>query len=234
MTHPHQENVTLREPALHYENEVFMTQVNAAMDHVTSALGHEVWSRDLDDHIVSYAFCVSKSVYDNKRMCRALRRWLKAVFAHYGIDINTSKWLQSSDNKFDDSFYTVDWCGSRCRSVNIGPHLYLEPDWSRSRGCHPGPPPPIEKLWHTYCIREDTYNYTMRVVEAADAAELDFIKRREQFRDEVILDATTKAWMRLRGKRIPVVANCPNDWSCSNYEWTQIYAPEGVIQDDHD
>jgi len=91
-----------------------------------------------------------------------------------------------------------------------------------SRGGHSGAPPPIETLWHTYCIREDCYNDTMRVVVAADKVELDFIKAKQHFLKTVVLGATTEGWRRLCGKRIPVAANYPNDWSWPEYEWTQV------------
>jgi hypothetical protein len=205
-----------------YENEAFMAQVGAAQAYVTSALDHEVWSRDLDDNIVSYAFCVPPTVYNNKRLCRALRRWLTAVFAYYEIAA-IATWRPSSVmNEYGCSMYEADWCGSRSRSVNIGPHLYMELDVAASRGDHSGAPPPIETLWHTYCTREDCYNDTMRVVVAADKVELDFIKAKQHFLETVVWRATTEGWRRLHGKRIPVAANYPNDWSWPEYEWTRI------------
>lgn len=205
-----------------YENEAFMAQLGAAQAHVTSALGHEVWSRDLDDHMVCYAFCVPAAVYNNKRLCRALRRWLVAVFAWQEIEARPTWRPNSILNEYDCSMYEADWFGSRCRSINIGPHLYLEFEMAESRGSHPGTPPPIDALWHTYCICENCYNDTMRVVEVADATELDFVKSKQNFRVEVMADATTAAWLRLHGKRITVAANYPNDWLWPEYEWTQV------------
>ncbi len=221
-----------------------MAQVGAAQAYVTSTLDHEVWSRDLDDNIVSYAFCVPPAVYNNKRLCRALRRWIKAVFAYYEIAA-IATWRPSSVmNEYGCSMYEADWCGSRSRSVNIGPHLHIELDVAVSRGDHPGAPfasnsalqssrqvlggsvpgtqVPILPLWHTYCIREDCYNDTIRVVVAADKVELDFIKAKQHFLETVVWRATTEGWRRLHGKRIPVVANYPNDWSWPEYEWTRI------------
>lgn len=91
-----------------------------------------------------------------------------------------------------------------------------------SRGDHIGVPPPIEMLWHTYCNHEGCYNDTMRVVVVADATELDFVKSKQSYRVEVLTRATTKAWLRLHGKRITVAANYPNDWLWPEYEWTQV------------
>jgi hypothetical protein len=205
-----------------YDNEAFMAQLGVAQADVTTALGHEVWSRDLDDNIVSYAFCVPPAVYNNKRLCRALRRWLVAVFAYYEIAAIATWRPNSILNEYGCSMYEADWCGGRSRSINIGPHLYMEFEMVASRGDHPGAMPPIETLWYTYCYREDCYNDTMRVVLVAGAAELDFIKAKQRFLETVVWRASTEAWRRLRGKRIPVAANYPKEWSWPEIQWTQV------------
>lgn len=148
-----------------YDNEEFMEQVIAALAYVKEDLAHEVWSRNLDDNDVSYAFCVPAALYANKKKCKLLKRWIKDIFAYYGIS-TCCTWNDSSRPAgIGRSIYEVDWCGSRYRSVNIGPHMYMKLSPRMTKGELPHFRQFQIPLWHTYSVSEDCFNDTINVVE---------------------------------------------------------------------
>ena len=188
------------------ENERFMARVEKAMDYATAALGHDAWSRDLDDHVPAYAFCVPAAVYEDEE----LKQWLARVFAIHYIHLCVVEWRKTSeDEAFWHSRYEVDCCGSRSRSVNIGPHLYMVfgPLMIGGRGpLDPGAPPALP-LWYTGCTQPDCYNVNIRTTVVADAEELALHVRRAEVRQTVLRAATTAAWLRLERKSTHIVAN---------------------------
>lgn len=177
------------------DNERFMARVQKAMDYATAALTHDAWSRDLDDNVPAYAFCVPVAVYEDDALCTELEHWLARVFAIHYINLSTVEWRSSSeDEAFWHSRYDVDWCGSRSRSVNIGPHLYIVfgPLLVSGKGpLDPDVPPAGLPLWHTRSRRPDCYNVNIRTTVVADAEELALQVRRAEIHDTVLVAATT-------------------------------------------
>lgn len=192
------------------DNQRFLARVQKAMDYATKALGHDAWSRDLDDHVPAYALCVPAAVHEDEALCTELEHWLTRVFAIHYISLSTVEWRQTSeDEAFWHSRYEVDWCGSRSRSVNIGPHLYMVfgPLLVGGKGpLDPGAPPALP-LWYTGASQPDCYNMNIRTTVVADTEELALHIRRAEVLATVLRVATTNAWLRLSTKSTQIVAN---------------------------
>jgi hypothetical protein len=209
------------------DNERFMRRVQAAMDYATEELGHDAWSRDLDDHVPAYAFCVPAEVYEDKVLCYELKYWLARVFAVHYIHLSVVEWRQTSaDEEWPDNCrYEVDWCGSRSRSVNIGPHLYMEfgPLLVGGKGPLDPDAPPELPLWYTATTQPDCYSVNIRTTVADSKEELATLVRKADIRRSVLNDACNQAWRRLRGRPIPVAANYANDeYWIGDVQWTTI------------
>jgi hypothetical protein len=109
------------------EVNAFIDRCDKAMDAITTELGFNAWSRDLNDHVVAHAFCVPQSVYDNKELCDTLERWLNMMVGRHYLTFARAQWQRSSASACPgSSIYQVDWCGSRHREVHLGCHLYVE------------------------------------------------------------------------------------------------------------
>ncbi len=110
------------------ENRRFQVRLDAAMEYVTSALGINAWSRNLDEHVFANAFCMPAELYENEEQRSDLYRFIARVFACHFISLSFSEWRESSDHPewSHGSRYEVDWVGSRRRCVEIAHHLYLE------------------------------------------------------------------------------------------------------------
>ena len=223
--------------AARQENERFQARVQEAMDYTSAALGHNAWSRDLNDYCPAYAFCVPPSLYEDAELSEELLGWLARTFGCHYITFAVCEWRQSSADPIwcANSMYEVDWLGSRSRSVNIGPHLYLEfaPRLLASKPpLDPGSPPALP-LWYTRTTEPDNYTVNIRTVPVADAAELALMIRRAEVHDSVLMAATSVAWRMWRGRRIPVAANYSNDenW-IGDVQWTQVGNSGDAVEGD--
>jgi hypothetical protein len=211
------------------DNERFMRRVQKAMDYATEELGHDAWSRDLDDHVPAYAFCVPTAVYDDEDLCDSLEHWLARVFAVHYIHLSVVEWRDSSaDEEWPDNCrYEVDWCGSRSRSVNIGPHLYMEfgPMLTRGKGpLDPGPAPELP-LWYTKSEQDGCYAVNIKTVVVNSKEELATMVRKNEIYHSVLADACDAAWRRLDTQLICVAANHNRDeyWN-ADVQWTVVCA----------
>ncbi len=108
-------------------------RINDAMNYVTDKLGFNAWSRNLHDHEQQFAFLLPRAVYDNERLTRNLEKFISRVFYAHFLSVEESYLMfDSSDESIraamgDDTHdrYVVDWCGSRCRRVELGPHIFF-------------------------------------------------------------------------------------------------------------
>ncbi len=132
--------VTLHGYSQHSDHEYRASQINHLMDilidnamkRVTSELGFNIFSRDLSDYEHAYSIVIPKDLYYDESPTAhdfrdTLERWVKAIFNTHYIYLET-EWRESSvdsDSEFAGPLYEVDWCGSRSRTINIGPHLYF-------------------------------------------------------------------------------------------------------------
>ncbi len=150
------------------ETNAFESRCQAAMDSVTEALGFDAWSRDLDDNIVAHAFCVPQSVYDNEELRDELESWIYFIIGQHYLTAAVAEWRPSSaEEKWPDkSRYDVDWCGSRHREVNMGPHLYIEfmPRLTLSRRLSQSIPD--LPRWSVKSEQPDCYTVNIKVVPA--------------------------------------------------------------------
>jgi hypothetical protein len=113
-------------------NMMMTALIEKAMARVTAELGFDIWSRSLNDWEHSYAAIIPASLYyDESAAAHDFRRTLKdfiaAIFVTHYIYIDV-EWRDSSrDEEYEsaESIYEVDCCGSRSRSINIGPHLFF-------------------------------------------------------------------------------------------------------------
>jgi hypothetical protein len=107
------------------------------MDTVRTELGFNAWTRNLDDHVVAYAFCVPEAVFHNEELREEILSWFYHMFGLQYITLAKAEWRLTSAHEDwpQNTLYEVDWCGSRSREVHIGPHLYLEfmPRLTKSR-----------------------------------------------------------------------------------------------------
>ena len=109
-------------------------RVQAARDYVTEKLGFDGWSRDLHDHMECYAFLIPEELYSDWAMVGYLKKFIEDVFYTHFLDVPEVYIMPNSsydsvkdvmgENSSGDK-YTVDWCGSRCRDVDLGPHIYF-------------------------------------------------------------------------------------------------------------
>lgn len=198
------------------------------MDATTYALGHDPWTRDLDDNAPAYALCVPQAVFDDDSLKSQLLGWLRTIFAQHSIGFTkATEWRASSADPVwcESSLYLVDWYGSRCRRIDIGPHLYVvfEKLKPKASGGSKDPMPTLP-LWHTSekSHASDYIYYTVEV--AATPEDLNLMVRKEQIRNTVLSDAVNAAWNRWRNKKIPVAANHDEYESpyVAEYEWTQV------------
>ncbi len=108
-------------------------RMNDAMNYVTDKLGFNAWSRNLHDHEQQYAFLLPRAVYDNERLTRNLEKFISRVFHAHFLSVEESHVMFDSSNEsirevmgeVSDDRYIVDWCGSRCRHVELGPHIFF-------------------------------------------------------------------------------------------------------------
>ncbi len=113
-------------------NDMIGDLIESAMVRIATELGFDIWSRSLDDWEHAYAVVLPRALYYDESAAahdfrRTLKDWITAVFATHYIYIN-AEWRDSSkdpESEFGGCIYEVDWCGSRHRVVNLGPHLYL-------------------------------------------------------------------------------------------------------------
>ncbi len=136
----HHRTVTLHGYSQHSDHQYRASQINHMMDilidkamqRVTSELGFNIFSRDLSDYEHAYSIVIPKDLYYDESPTAhdfrdTLERWVKAIFNTHYIYMET-EWRESSidpDSEFSGPLYEVDWCGSRSREINIGPHLYF-------------------------------------------------------------------------------------------------------------
>jgi len=210
------------------EERLLNGRVDAAMQQIVDALGHNPWSRNLDDYAWAYAFCVPASVQDDSVLCDQLERYIMSVFAEHFLLLTVCEWRDSSADEDwpQNSRYEVDWLGSRHRSVHIGPHLYVEIGPMRPRHHRFAAEVPAElPLWHTRTSEPDESTVNVHVTEVADATALAAEVRKEEMRRLVFMRATSEAWSRWRGQRIFVAANCKNErpWN-DQYDWHVVGA----------
>lgn len=144
----------------------FESRCRAAMDSVTEAIGFDAWSRDLDDHVVAYAFCVPQTVYDNEELREELKTWMYFMLGQSYLTCAVIEWRPSSaDEEWpDNTRYEVDWCGSKSREVHLGAHLYIEfmPRLTRSRGLNIKVP--ALPAWHLETVAPDCYTVSIKTI----------------------------------------------------------------------
>lgn len=104
--------------------------VSKATEWVAKQLGFDPWTRDLCDYESAFALVVSPDIYyDETEKANDFRQtlvaWLTAIFNMHYIYVDL-EWRENSiDPDMGANLYEVDWCGSRHRIVNIGPHLFV-------------------------------------------------------------------------------------------------------------
>ena len=212
--------------------EQLQANIEAAMAAVNAALGHDAWTRSLDDNIAAYGFCVPAILFDNKELCNQLLGWMRPLFATHNIRIATAEWRASSNT--DDwsglSQYQVDWYGSRCRFVGLGPHLYMElvKRGGKSKEKIINVPMPTGlPLWHTRYAASGCHDENYKITVAEDEASLATMVRKDEYHDSVLQDAVDAAHRRLEGKRLQVAANFPNMYA-ENCDWIHLGAKPHV------
>ncbi len=194
-------------------------RIEQVMTEINAALGFDAWSRNLDDHVWAYAFCVPEAVYADEALCDELEQYLHSMFRAAYMTLSVGEWRASSAE------YDVDWVGSRHRSVHIGPHYYFEPAPMRMNGqaYRLARPAPALPLWHTRTSEPNESTVIVKTRSVADADELAAEIHKEEMRRLVFMRATSEAWSRWRGRRIFVAANCQNEqpWN-DQYDWNVV------------
>jgi hypothetical protein len=154
------------QPTFLADIRAFESRCRAAMDAVTEAIGVDAWSRDLDDHVVAYAFCVPQTVYDNDELCNDLKSWMYFMLGQNYLTAAVIEWRPSSADEDwpDNTRYEVDWCGSKSREVHLGPHLYIEfmPRLTRSKGL--GIEVPVLPRFHFETETPDCYTVNVKTI----------------------------------------------------------------------
>ena len=115
--------------------DMLRARVYAAKEYICHKLGFNGWSRDLHDEAEIYAFLLPPEIYENEVLVEAYKKFISDVFyAHFLTVIEVSVMRNTSqeaireamgEEKYDPERYCVDWCGSRCRDVELGPHIYF-------------------------------------------------------------------------------------------------------------
>ena len=107
--------------------------VQSAMTYVNEMLGFDAWSRELHDDQQIYGFLLPPEVFNNERLTKNLLKFITNVFYAHFLRVEESYVMPDSSivsireimgTEYCDS-YEVDWCGSRSRQVDLGPHFYF-------------------------------------------------------------------------------------------------------------
>ncbi len=99
------------------------TLIEKAMTDTTARLGFDGWTRSLSDYEPAYAFTFPPELYDadDVRKVREFKEhlvnYIKAIFRVHYLYTN-AEWRDSGE-------YEVDACGSRIRTVHLGPHIHM-------------------------------------------------------------------------------------------------------------
>lgn len=115
--------------------DMLRTRVYAAREYVCQQLGFNGWSRHLDDHGEVYAFVLPQEIYDDEVLVETYKYYIMNVFAAHFLsaeeisimrDTSPSEIIRAmGEEAYDPERYHVDWCGSRSREVELGPHIYF-------------------------------------------------------------------------------------------------------------
>lgn len=116
--------------------DMLRARVYSARTYITEKLGFDGWSRELHDHIEAYAFLIPRELYSDLALVDDLKKFIEDVFYAHFLDISEAWLMRDSsqesireammgEDDYDGERYCVDWCGSRCRDVELGPHIYF-------------------------------------------------------------------------------------------------------------
>ncbi len=150
------------------------TLVEKAMADTTARLGFDGWTRSLSDYEPAYAFTFPSEIYDadDVRKVREFKEhlvnYIKAIFRVHYLYTN-AEWRDSGE-------YEVDACGSRIRTVHLGPHIHMvfsiRSPYTRRPPLDPVPIHIIWKIglpytWKTIHEEPDCYtvNYSTELVK---------------------------------------------------------------------
>jgi hypothetical protein len=100
---------------------LFMQQVGKAMTAVTTAIGFDPFTRELDDWKIAYGVVVPPVLFDdNKDLCDALVAYIQAVFRTHYVAITVGRWCMPK------TYRDLDCVGSRSRDLDVPHHYYME------------------------------------------------------------------------------------------------------------
>jgi len=141
---------------------LFNKQVDKAMIAVSSALGFDPFTRDLDDYKCAYGIVVPHVLYDdNKDLCDALADYVKAVFRTHYVDITLGQWREPMTYK------DLDCVGSRSRDLDVPHHYYMELNpyviGTRRPPLDPADMDPFPYKWTIDLNSDDAYHYYIKI-----------------------------------------------------------------------
>ncbi len=100
---------------------LFMRQVGKAMTAVTTSIGFDPFTRELDDWKIAYGIVVPPVLFDdNKDLCDALVAYIETVFRTYYVAVTVGKWCMPK------TYHDLDCVGSRSRDLDVPHHYYME------------------------------------------------------------------------------------------------------------
>ena len=115
--------------------DMLRARVDSARTYVADKLGFDGWSRDLHDHMEVYAFLIPEEIYSDWALVGYLKKFIEDVFYAHFLDVSEASLMRDSsqdsireamgEDDYDGERYYVDWCGSRCREVELGSHIYF-------------------------------------------------------------------------------------------------------------
>jgi hypothetical protein len=119
--------------------DMLRARVYAAREYICQKLGFNGWSRDLHDNMEAYAFLIPEELFSNFTIVSNLKMFIEDVFSAHFLEVAVSSIMQDSSQDsiresmgedYDPERYCVDWHGSRCRDVELGPHIYFRLSFS--------------------------------------------------------------------------------------------------------
>jgi hypothetical protein len=143
-------------------HSLFNKQVDKAMTAVSTALGFDPFTRDLDDYKMAYGLVVPPVLYDdNKDLCDALADYVKAVFRTHYVNITVGQWREPM------TYRDLDCVGSRSRDLDIPHHYYMELNpyviGTRRPPLDPSDMEPFPYKWTLDLNADDAYHYYIKI-----------------------------------------------------------------------
>lgn len=115
--------------------DMLRARVHTAKEYICQKLGFNGWSRHLHDHMEVYAFLIPQELFSDDAYIDQLKAFIERVFCAHFLNVVESVIMRDSsqdsireamgEDDYGPERYCVDWCGSRCRDVELGPHIYF-------------------------------------------------------------------------------------------------------------